>query len=178
MTEPDVTITNFALVILNAIFAWRIHKTTFIEKPFQRLWMMFFASIALAAFTGGLVHGFIVDAAQNLTELENMKYHGLGTNNTAESASDTTLNTELTTAYNPDNTRATGTTTEGASANIYKTVGTNTVDGSASVVEHGIFSQAATGGGVLLDRSVFSTVSLSSGDALQSSYELTFNSGG
>jgi hypothetical protein len=122
--------------------------------------------------------GFIVDAAQNLTELENMKYHGLGTNNTAESASDTTLNTELTTAYNPDNTRATGTTTEGASANIYKTVGTNTVDGSASVVEHGIFSQAATGGGVLLDRSVFSTVSLSSGDALQSSYELTFNSGG
>ena len=74
--------------------------------------------------------GFIVDAAQNLTELENMKYHGLGTNNTAESASDTTLNTELTTAYNPDNTRATGTTTEGASANIYKNVGTNTVDGS------------------------------------------------
>jgi hypothetical protein len=63
MTEPDVTITNFALVILNAIFAWRIHKTTFIEKPFQRLWMMFFASIALAAFTGGLVHGFLMDAS-------------------------------------------------------------------------------------------------------------------
>jgi len=122
--------------------------------------------------------GFVVDAFQNTQELENFKYHGIGTNNTAEASSDTTLGAELTTAYNPDNTRATGTLTEGGSANIFQTVGTNTVDGSAAVVEHGIFSQSATGGGVLLDRSVFSVVNLSSGDALQSTYSLTFNAGG
>lgn len=121
--------------------------------------------------------GFIVDAFQNSVELESMRYHGVGTDNTAENASDTALGSELTTQYGTDNTRATGTLAEGASANIYKTVGLNTVDASVSAVEHGIFSQAATSGGVLLDRTVFSTVSLSSGDSLESTYELTINSG-
>lgn len=124
--------------------------------------------------------GFIVDAFQNLTELENMKYHGIGTGTTAEAASQTALVTELTTQYNPDNTRATGTTIEGASANIYRTVGTNTVDAAVTINEHGIFSQAATGGGVMIDRSMFSgsAVGLASGDSLQSTYDLTFTSGG
>ena len=121
--------------------------------------------------------GFIVDAFQNITELENMKFHALGTGTNAEASSDTSLQTELTTAYNPDNTRATGSTTE-AAANIYRTVGTNTVDASAAVTEHGILSQAATGGGVLLDRSVFSVVNLASGDSLQSTYDFTINAGG
>lgn len=120
---------------------------------------------------------FIVDAFQNTVELESMKYHGLGTNNAAEAVGDTALGTELTTQYNPDNTRATGSTTEGSSANIYRTIGTNAVDASVSIVEHGIFSQAATGGGTLLDRSVFATVSMGSGDSLQTTYDLTFTAG-
>jgi hypothetical protein len=121
--------------------------------------------------------GFIVDAFENLVEPETMKYHGLGTGTTAEAASQTGLVTELSTAYNPDNTRATGSTTE-TSANIYRTIGTNTLDASASVTEHGVFSQAATGGGVMLDRSVFTAVALASGDSLQSTYDFTINSGG
>ena len=121
--------------------------------------------------------GFEVDAFQNSVELENMKYHGIGTGSTAEAATDSALVTELTTQYNPDNTRATGSTTE-ASQKVYRTVGTNTVDASAAIQEHGIFSQAATGGGVLLDRTVFSTVNLGNGDSLQTTYDLTFNSGG
>jgi len=120
---------------------------------------------------------FIVDAFQNIVELESMKYHGIGTSNTAEAVGDTSLGTELTTQYNPDNTRGTGSTTEGATANIYRTVGTNTVDAIVSIVEHGIFSQAATGGGTLLDRSVFSTISMGSGDSLQTTYDLTFTEG-
>lgn len=123
--------------------------------------------------------GFIVDAFQNLVELETMKYHGIGTSNTAESAAQTALAGELSTQYNPDNTRATGSTTEGASANIYRTVGTNTVDAAGlSIVEHGIFSQAATGGGVMIDRSVFAGISMTTGDSLQTTYDLTFSSGG
>lgn len=119
----------------------------------------------------------IVDAFQNTFEVENFKFHGLGTGTNAEAVGDTALQTELSTQYNPNDTRATGTTTEGASANIYRTVGTNTVDGSAAVTEHGIFSQAATGGGTLLDRSVFSAINLANGDSLQTTYDLTFSAG-
>lgn len=121
--------------------------------------------------------GAIVDAFQNSVELENFKYHGVGTGTTAEAAGDTGLVTESTTALNPDSTRATGTTVEGASANIYRTVGTVVFDASAAITEHGIFSQAATGGGTLLDRSVFSAINVASGDSIQFTYELTFTAG-
>lgn len=120
---------------------------------------------------------FIVDAFQNSVELEILKYHGIGTGTNAEASGDTALQTESTTALNPDSTRATGSLTEGASANIYRTVGTNTVDASVACTEHGIFSQAATGGGTLLDRSVFSVVNLANGDSLQSTYDLTLTAG-
>jgi hypothetical protein len=119
---------------------------------------------------------FLVDALQNLTEPENLKFHGIGTGTNAEAVGDTALQTELTTEYNPNSTRATGTLTEGASANIFRTVGTNTLDsGTPAVTEHGILSQAATGGGTLLDRSVFSAINLvgANGDSLQSTYDLT-----
>lgn len=121
---------------------------------------------------------FLVDAWQNLVEMEIMKYHALGTGTTAEAASQTALVTELSTAYNPDNTRATGSLTEGASANIFRSVGTNTLDGSAAVTEHGLLSQAATGGGVLWDRSVFSVLNLAASDSLQTTYDLSAASGG
>lgn len=125
--------------------------------------------------------GFLVDAFQNTTELENMEFHGIGTGTTAEAAGDTALVTELTTEYNPDNTRVTGTNAEGASANIYQTVGTNELDsGTPAITEHGIFSNATVGSGVLWDRSVFAAINLdgTAGDSLQSTYEATFNSGG
>ena len=122
--------------------------------------------------------GFIVDAFQNLVELEIMKYHGIGTSTAAEGIGNTGLTAEATTQYNPDNTRATGSLEEGASANIFKTIGTNTVDGAIIVEEHGVFSQAATGGGVLLDRSLTGTQTLSIGDGLQSTYQFTCSAGG
>lgn len=120
---------------------------------------------------------FLVDAFQNTTELENMKYHGLGTGSTAEATSDTALVTELTTEYT-GNVRATGTTAEGASANIFQTVATNTLDGTpgAALREHGVFS--ASSAGTLLDRTVYAAITLSSGDSLQSTYELTCSAGG
>jgi hypothetical protein len=121
---------------------------------------------------------FLVDAMQGTVEPEILKYHGIGTGNTAEAAGDTALVTESTTALNPDSTRATGSLTEGASANIFRTVGTLTADATIAAVEHGIFSQPSTGGGTLLDRSVFSTVTLASGDSLQATYDLTFSAGG
>lgn len=118
----------------------------------------------------------IVDAFQNTVEVETFKYHGLGTGAVAEAVTDTTLGTELTTEYT-GNVRATGTTVEGSAANIYETVATNTLDGTpaAALREHGIFS--ANAAGTLLDRTVFAAITLSSGDALQSTYDLTFSAG-
>ena len=89
----------------------------------------------------------LVDAYQNTVEPETFKYHGIGTGTNAESASDTALQTELTTEYNPNSTRATGTLAE-TSSNIFQTVATNTLDsGTPAVTEHVVISQAATGGG-------------------------------
>lgn len=124
---------------------------------------------------------YIVDAFQNLVEVENLKYHGFGTGTNAEAVGDTALQTEETTQYAADNTRPTGTTVEGASANIYRTVATYSPDsgGTRAITEHGVFSQAATGGGTLLDRTVFSVVNLVAGsDSLQATYELTLPNGG
>lgn len=122
--------------------------------------------------------GFLVDAWQNLTELENLKYHGVGTGVGAEATGDTALGTESTTATNPDSTRATGSLTEGASANIFRTVGTTTFDASAAITEHGIFDQAATGGGTLWDRSVFAALNVIALDSIQWTYDMTASAGG
>ena len=121
---------------------------------------------------------FIVDAFQNTVEVENLKFHGYGTGGTAEAAGDTALVTELTTQYATDNTRPTGTTTEGASANIYRTVGTLDPDAAVAITEHGVFSQAATGGGTLLDRTLFSVINVAAaGDTLETTYEIQFVAG-
>lgn len=121
---------------------------------------------------------YIVDAFQNSVELENMKFHGYGTGGSAEAVGNTGLTTELTTQYVSDNTRPTGSTTEGATANIFRSVGTLDPDADVAITEHGLFS--ASSAGVLIDRSLFSAINLSGagGDTLQTTYDLTFTSGG
>lgn len=108
--------------------------------------------------------------------IDNFNYHGCGTGTTAEAAGDTALVTESTTALNPDSTRATGTKTQPA-ANQMRSTGTVTFDASAAITEHGIFSQAATGGGTLLDRSVFSAINVTAADQITFQWSLTLNSG-
>ncbi len=119
---------------------------------------------------------FIVDAWQNSVELENMKYHGCGTGTTAEAAGDSALVTESTTALNPDSTRATGTQTEPGTNQLTST-GVVTFDNSAAITEHGLFSAATTGTGVLFDRSVFSAINVVSGDSISFAYTVTFTAG-
>lgn len=115
---------------------------------------------------------FIRDAWANSVELENMKYHGVGTGTTAAAAGDTALQTESTTALNPDSTRATGSLTNNGAA-VFRTVGTATFDASAAITEWGLLSQAATGGGTLFDRQVFSAINVVSGDSIAFTYDLT-----
>ena len=119
----------------------------------------------------------IVDAFQNTFELETFRYHALGTSNTAEAIGDTALGTEITTEYEVDNTRPTGTLAEGATANVFQTVGTNNVDGTVAAVEHGVLDQASNAGGTLLDRTVFAVINMTGGDSLETTYELTVGAG-
>lgn len=122
------------------------------------------------------VNYLTADFAGGANDINLFKFHGIGTGATAEAIGDTALGTELTTQYNPDSTRATG--SQASATNTYTTVGTNTVDAAVAITEHGILTQAATGGGTLWDRSVFSAINLASGDSLQSTYVLTASSGG
>ena len=121
---------------------------------------------------------FLVDDWDaDTTDITTMNYHGCGTGVGAEAAGDTALGTESTTALNPDSTRATGTKSQPA-ANQLRSIGTLTFDAGAAITEHGLLSQAATGGGTLWDRSVFSAINVTSGDSIQFTYTCTLSSGG
>ena len=113
--------------------------------------------------------GFIVDAFQNLTELENMNFHDAGTGTNAEAVGNTTLQTPF------GGSRVSGTQTEPA-ANQYRTTATIPFTGTLAITEHGVFS--ASSSGVLLDRSVFTAINVVNGDSIQFQYTLTVNSGG
>lgn len=114
---------------------------------------------------------FIVDAFQNIVELEIMKYHAMGTGVGGELPANVALGNEV-------ESRVSGTQVEGGSANVYKTVATIPVAaGPHAITEHGILSQLAVGG-VLLDRSVFAAINVINGDSIQFSFELTVIAGG
>lgn len=112
--------------------------------------------------------GFIVDAFQNLAELEAMNWHDSGTGTAAESAADTALQTPA----GPS--RVTGTQSEPTSTQ-YRTVGVITYTSSQNITEHGIFSAATSG--VLLDRSVFTAVAVTNGAQIEFTYTLTVSTG-
>lgn len=115
----------------------------------------------------------------NAQDFTTFNFHGCGTGTGTEATTDTALGTESTTALNPDSTRATGTRSVPAT-NQLRSVGTLTFDADTAVTEHGLFSQAATGGGTLWDRSKFAAINVvgASGDSIQFTYTGTLSSGG
>jgi hypothetical protein len=102
-----------------------------------------------------------------------MRYHALGTSATAIDETQTSLVGELTSQYNPNNTRATGTLTEGGSANIFQTVGSNTLDAGVTVQEWALMSQAAVPGGTMWSRVLTGSVAVASGGTVTTTYALT-----
>ena len=106
------------------------------------------------------------------TTVQNFKYHGIGTSGTAIGETDSGCLTELTTQYQTDNTRATGTQTNNG-ANVYRTVATNTVDASVTINEFCLMSQAAVGGGTMWTRILIGPYSLVSGNTITTTYDLT-----
>lgn len=136
----------------------------------------------------GVLHLANSMAATASYTVSNFKFHAIGTGTTAEAATDTVLVTELTTEYNPNSTRATGSQAAAASSNnaTYTTVGTNTLDsGTPAVTEHMVENSATVAAETIptnqgLDRTVFSAINLvgANGDGIASTYVLTLSSGG
>ncbi len=62
MTEPDVTLTDYALAVESGIFAWLIGRGRGAGRPLAGWFSVFFGAAAAAALTGGTVHGFFLDA--------------------------------------------------------------------------------------------------------------------
>ncbi|MFQ5435376.1 MAG: hypothetical protein ACE5FD_10915 [Anaerolineae bacterium] len=114
---------------------------------------------------------YLVDSLQSTqADWVNFKYHDSGVGTTAENVADTGIETT------DGESRATGTQTEGASANIYKSVGTINYTTTKAITEHGLFN--ATTAGTLMDRTVFSAINVVNGDSIEHTYQLTVNSGG
>lgn len=111
---------------------------------------------------------YMVDSLQDSTTypMDAFNYHGCGTGTTAEANTQTALVTEV-------GSRQAGTQTEGASANIFRSVATLTPGGSYAITEHGIFS--ASTAGTMMDRSLFSAINVAASDSIEFTYEATFN---
>jgi hypothetical protein len=58
MTEPDVTLTDFALAAECAVFCVLALRWSPTNPRLRYWWVVLFASIGLAALLGGIVHGF------------------------------------------------------------------------------------------------------------------------
>lgn len=114
---------------------------------------------------------FMVDQLQAETsEWGDFKFHDSGIGTTAAVIGDTDIETT------DGEARATGTQTEGASANIYRSVGTIAYTTTLAITEHGLFSQAT--GATLLDRSVFAAINVVNGDSIEFTFEYTADDGG
>ena len=114
---------------------------------------------------------YLVDSLQSTqSDWINFKYHDSGTGTVGELSSNTTLGTPTGIA------RVVGTQIEGASPNIYKSVGTITYNATFAITEHGLFN--ASTAGTLMDRSVFSAINVVSGDKIEFTYEFTATAGG
>jgi hypothetical protein len=63
IAEPDVALTDYALVVETFLFTlWMYRIRPLSSKSLQRWFLLLFASIGIAALVGGTVHGFLTDA--------------------------------------------------------------------------------------------------------------------
>ena len=118
------------------------------------------------AWVDFVVDNLVVETA----EFGDAKFHDSGTGVTAENQTDVGMETKVETG------RITGSQGEGASTNIYQSVGTIAYTATRAITEHGLFT--ITSGGTLVDRSVFGAINVDNLDSIQFTYELTIPANG
>ncbi len=164
----------------NLLRAWRVPLALLLRIPtyYGTLRVRHFATdgsvvdyglVSARVVTTAFVN-FVVDQLQTETSVfGDFKYHDSGVGTTAEAVGDTDIETT------DGESRATGSQTEGASANIYKSVGTIAYTTTKAITEHGLFN--ASTGVTLMDRTVFSAINVVNGDSIEFTYELTLTAG-
>ena len=126
----------------------------------------------------------LADVFQSSGSTLSFKWHALGLSTTAEAVGNTALGNEMTTLGYGSAARGLGTQTTGAAGpHVYETVATITIDNVSSgtpmvIQEHGIFKTSGVGSTGLWDKSLTGTQTLSTGDSLQVTYDLTISAGG
>jgi hypothetical protein len=60
MTEPDVTLTDYALTLECAVFCALALRWKTTDERVRRWWLVLFASVGLGALAGGTVHGYFL----------------------------------------------------------------------------------------------------------------------
>lgn len=114
---------------------------------------------------------FVVDQLQTETsEFGDLKFHDSGIGTTPAAIGDTDIETT------DGEARVTGSQTEGATADIYKSVGTITYTSGLAITEHGLFTIVT--GGTMVDRHVFGAINVVSTDQIEFTFELTVDDGG
>lgn len=78
MSEPDVTLTDYAIVLECAIFCVLIARWPNAYRSLRDWWIAFFGSIAISAFFGGTVHGFFPEPGAAHDALWKVTMLGLG----------------------------------------------------------------------------------------------------
>lgn len=103
------------------------------------------------------------------------KYHHSGTGVGAEAAGDAGLGTPV------EDNRDVGTQVEDSSK-VYKSIATTTYGSAFNITEHGLFNTAGAGGppvtgGILMDRTKFTSIGVVSGNQIQWTFTIAFTSG-
>lgn len=126
--------------------------------------------VSLRVVTDAFVE-LMVDQLQTETSVwGDFKYHDSGVGVTGAAVGDTDIETT------DGEDRVAGTQIEGATAEIYKSVGTIAYTTTKAITEHGLFNTSDTA--TLLDRHVFSAINVVNGDSIEFSYELSCTAGG
>jgi hypothetical protein len=107
-----------------------------------------------------------------------MRYHGVGTSNTAESSDQTYLLEEINWTTS-GMFRTTGSCTTGEQGFIYKSLAQIQFTAAVDITEHGIFDEPRKAmPAVMFDRTVFEAIPVVTSSMAEFSYELWFNAGG
>src|SRR4051812_24849619 len=69
ITELDVTLTDYALAVESAIFAFSLFRTREAWPPLRSVFVWFFTCISAASLVGGTVHGFFSDGLSRGSKL-------------------------------------------------------------------------------------------------------------
>lgn len=165
---------NFLTYYLMGAFSKLTGVVTMRGRLHAKLWRdgryIDYGVVAHGLVTTAFVN-FMVDQLQTETSVwGDFKYHDSGEGTTGATIGDTDIETT------DGESRATGSQTEGASANIYKSVGTIAYTTTKAITEHGLFNN--TTGATLLDRHTFSAINVGNGDSIEFTYELTCSAGG